>query len=121
MPEGIDQSGIEKTAESVDFNLGITGRFIVIRLRARNIDFLVCDVKIAASDQRFLLLQLPAIGQKLDIPSLAVIQPGQCLARIRDIHVEQVEIFEFGDDHAAFAVMLDNTDVADNLQRLLPG
>ena len=66
MPESIDQSGIEKTAESVDFNLGITGRFIVIRLWAGNIDFLMGDIKITAGDQRLFALQLPAISQKFE-------------------------------------------------------
>ena len=76
MPVGIDQSGVEKTAETVNFDLGITGRFIVIRLRTGDIDFPVRDIEIAAGNKRFFALQLLAIGQKFQIPALPIIQPG---------------------------------------------
>ena len=115
MPKGIDQSGVEKTAEAVDFDLGITGRFIEIRLRTGDINFPVRDIKIPASDQWFFTFQLLQIGQKFQILALAVIQPRQFLARIRYINVEQKKLFKFGDHHAAFPVVFDNANIVNDL------
>lgn len=71
MPERIDKSGIDKRLKSGSLLIG-KSRFPTVRLRVREVDFLVSDIEISAENDRFFLLKFLHVPQKHAIPVLAV-------------------------------------------------
>ena len=121
MPEGIDETCFQHSAEAIDFGLGVTGRFIVIGFRAGDVDFLMRDIEIAAGNQRFSAIELLKIGRQFFIPGLPVVEAHQFFTGIGNIDIKQNKIFEFGRDDATFLVVFVDADILQNLYWLLLG
>src|SRR5690606_2122955 len=68
MSEGVDVACVQQTIQAINLDLGITGTFVVVGLRACNINRAMADVEVTADHNRFVTFQLHHKIAEIPIP-----------------------------------------------------
>ena len=114
---GIDKACVNEIIHTVDFHLGIACSLVVIGFGARDVDFPVGDIEIAAQYNRFVLLKSFDIREKVRIPLLAVFETPEFRAGIGCVYGDQIIVIEFRSDNPALLVVLEHAHIKGNGSR----
>ena len=77
-----------------------------VGIRVLEIDLLMCHIKIATADHRFLLLQFQKISQKILFPFHTVFQTAELALGVGSIYSHKIILIEFQRDDTSFFIML---------------
>ena len=115
-PERVQEAGVHEGTEALTL---LDGEAVVadVGLGIGEVQFGVRDVEVAAEDHRLFLFQLLEVGEEIPVPLLPVGQAGQIALGIGHIDIDEEEALGLGGEHAAFLVVLDDTQVRGNGKR----
>jgi len=102
--KGVQEAGVEDAVEPGALLVGETGVAPVLP-RIREIDFPVGAVEIPAEHDRLRVGEPLQVGEEIEVPPLAVVEPGKSPLRIRRVDRDEVKFGEGQRDEASFAVV----------------
>lgn len=87
--------------------------------RVKYINFLMGDVQVSRKNHRLFFLESFEISCEISVPFInAIFDSFQLIARIRNVHRNQIEFFILSRQNSAFGIMFWNLDAIHDLDRL---
>lgn len=107
--EGVYEAASEKLCHLAPLLVGEAG-VVVVGLRVLEVDLLVCDIQVAAEDDRLVRVQPQEVSAERILPLHAVGQACQLVLGIGRVDGYQVKVLIFQCNDAPFLVMLLDPD-----------
>lgn len=115
--ECVDEAQRQQLGEPITLLLSEAG-VLLVRLRIRQVHFLMGNIHVTSDYHRLLLVQLLDVGVEDVVPFQALVQGHQTATRVDDVDGNDEELFELGGDHALLVGEARVWEVEDDLFRL---
>jgi hypothetical protein len=105
LPKRVDEANVQEALEPFSFLIS-EAVIPCICLGMGQIQFGVCDIEVAASDDGLGGLKGLQEASEVLVPYLAVRKPCQLTLGVRDVDIHQMEARKFRDYHPSFRIVL---------------